>query len=285
LNSLCFKRHKNQLSVKEVNTLKKQLSTPELLHWPVTSVAYHALREKISSVSVSTWYKYAKLFGIQRKMKPKRVKKVGLIGNYPNEYWHIDTTQYELETGEATYIAFVIDNFSRLILGYHIAFRNSWENVRSVLQKAVDFSTSMVSTQQIFLIADGGRENHHPNVKAFLKGLKNIDVHVLRALKDITYSNSAIEATHRTIKGFYLNHLSFSSIGKLDEYLKNFVLKDFNELRPHCSLKGLTPYEKYTQPQKVLSFSSQFSSARQKRIEENSNFNCSVCNDGPSFKK
>ncbi len=55
---LCRKTYPGQLTVSETTVMKTLLNDERFKYWPVCSIAYYALREKLLSVSLSTWYYY-----------------------------------------------------------------------------------------------------------------------------------------------------------------------------------------------------------------------------------
>jgi putative transposase len=85
------------------------------------------------------------------------------------------------------------------------------------------------------LITDGGPENRFPE-------LINSIVHK-KALVDVHYSNSLIEAHNKLIKYNYLYRMEIQNIDELRTKIE-FIASDFNN-RPHVSLQGLTPNEAY----------------------------------------
>lgn len=89
----------------------------------------------------------------------------------------------------------------------------------------------------IALITDGGPEN---NLKSFLRGLPYPLEH-RKALVDVDYSNSLIEAHNKIIKYNYLYRMAVRDGAHLQNVLTRIV-NDFNN-RPHISLHGLTPNE------------------------------------------
>ena len=135
--SICSKHHPHQLALKEVRKMKKMLLDPELDHWPIVSIAASALRTKDLTASLYSWYKYARLLGITKKAHKGRVKKIGLVATQPNEYFHVDTTYYPLIDEKKVCITFVMDNFSKMILGFHVAEGLSFEGVK------IAFATAM----------------------------------------------------------------------------------------------------------------------------------------------
>jgi hypothetical protein len=76
---------------------------------------------------------------------------------------------------------------------------------------------------------------------------KEYPVEKLIALKDIMKSNALIESVNKLIKYDYLFPKKLQNQIQLTNYLKSFVIPDYNNKRPHGSLGGLTPLEAYKQ--------------------------------------
>ena len=89
----------------------------------------------------------------------------------------------------------------------------------------------------ITLITDGGPEN---NLKTFLSEL-SLPLEHRKALIDIQYSNSLIEAHNKILKYNYLYRMDIPDGERLKTVLPKMI-EDFNN-RPHISLQGLTPNE------------------------------------------
>jgi transposase InsO family protein len=245
--SLCVKRHPHQLQVKEIKRMKKMLTDPELDHWPIVSIAGMALREKNLVASIYSWYKYAKLWGVNKKLVKKDKKKIGLVATRPNEYLHVDTTFYPLIDGKEACISFVLDNYSKMILGFHVAERNTFEIVRNSMRKAL----AVVATHpdqklhaHSFMVTDGGAENRNRKINEFIAQLTDHKLTRVIALKDIRFSNSPVEAVHRTLKGRYLKNRKFESLEAVEKYL-DWAVHDYNRARPHYKHRPRTPYEVY----------------------------------------
>lgn len=166
---LCMKNHPQQLGNKEIQKIKNILTDPEWSHWPVTSLASKALRDKTVIASTDSWYKYAKIFGIRRKLEKKFRKRIGLIATMPNEYLHCDLTIFPLANGKKVYITFVMDNYSKMILGYHVRTDKTFRGVIGALKMALtpmENQGAFIFTQ---LETDGGSENINSKVHDFLK--------------------------------------------------------------------------------------------------------------------
>ncbi len=69
-----------------------------------------------------------------------------------------------------------------------------------------------------------------------------ISIRKIIAQQDIIFSNSMVEAVNKIVKYRSLFLDSIPDINALQKHLEKFV-PVYNEMRPHCSLKGLTPSE------------------------------------------
>lgn len=278
-NQLCVRRHPQQLETKEILKIKSLLAAPETDHWPICSIQADALRKKIQVSSLYSWYKYARIWGIKKKLIKKQLKTKGLVTNEPNEYLHVDTTFYPLNDGQKVCISFVMDNYSKMILGYHVASRNTFDIVRASLSKALKVIAKHPTQKHSFLVTDGGKENHNKHIDSFISKLSKHKLTKIRALKDIRFSNSPVEAVHRTIKGRYLRNRKFESIKALNNYLK-WVVEDYNEARPHYKHGPRTPYEVYFDIPLGFDIRKRVKQAIQQRIKNNKCAACTQCAGG-----
>lgn len=276
--SLCVKRHPHQLETKEIGKIKKMLTDPGFDHWPIVSIASVALRKKRIVASLFSWYKYARIFGVTKKLVKKDRKLIGLVASRPNEYLHVDLTEFHV-AGKKVYIAFVMDNFSKMILGYHVMERKTFEVVKFALRKAIEIIITHPDHDHSFLVTDGGKENHNKEIEQFISRLTKHKVTKIRALKDITFSNSPVEAVHRTMKGRYLKRKLFESIDALLEYL-DWAVEDYNAIRPHYKHAPKTPREVYFNLKLGFNLQKRRKKAVQDRIKNNKCAKCIQCKDG-----
>jgi putative transposase len=89
------------------------------------------------------------------------------------------------------------------------------------------------------LVADGGSENHSITVQKLLESSKNPEIHKIIARKDITFSNSPIEAINKIMKHYLRSHKP-DNLEDLQLLLPK-IISDYQHQRPHGSLKGLIP--------------------------------------------
>ena len=103
---LCNKVYPNQITVFEVETIKKVLRHPKTQHWSIRSVFYHGIRNGELSVSLNTFYKVNRLLGIRKtkdRFKKKKRKK-GIRAKQPNEIWHADITTLKTSDNKRYYL-------------------------------------------------------------------------------------------------------------------------------------------------------------------------------------
>lgn len=271
---LCVKRHPQQLENKEILKMKKLLTSKDTDHWPIMSIQADALRKQKLVASLYSWYKYARLWGIKKKLIKKQQKKEGLIAKHPNEYLHVDTTFYPLIDGKTICISFVMDNYSKMILGYHVAERNTFEIVKNSMKNALKTIAKHPNQKHSYLVTDGGKENHNKHIDEFISRLTKHKITKIKALsKILIFSNSPVEAVHRTIKGRYLRNKKFENIRAVKNYLK-WAVEDYNKIRPHYKHKPRTPYEVYFDIPLGFDIRKRIKKAIAKRVKNNK---CSAC--------
>ena len=208
---------------------------------------------------------------------PRRVRgQCSSTDESPNEYIHIDTTFWPLPSGVKAAIVLVSDNFSKAVLGWNVSLKKDGENALAALQKAVEtIKTHHPLLEQTRLITDGGGENHNVIIEQYIESLDLPMLDKLVAQKDVKFSNSAIESINKIIKRYLRKKLP-NSLEELIGCIEEIIL-DYNCIRPHGSLKGLTPHESYTNQDVKIQQKHCKMKARAMRISENKAVNCGVC--------
>ena len=126
------------------------------------------------------------------------------------------------------------------------------------------------------LLVDGGTENNNSLVDQYMNS-EGVSLKKIIAGRDIQFSNSMVEAQNRLIKYNYLFKHPFRDLQELERIL-DWIIKDFNHIRPHHSLGGLTPFEALNGtilPCEQWKF--QMHEARETRILENTSQSCGIC--------
>lgn len=136
---LCYKRVSRQISRKEIETMKTLLKEKKYLNWSSGSVWGKAVKDGKISMSVQSWYHYAKILGLGLKRKKfyKKRKRISVRAEKPNEIWHMDVTRYKTMDHKMMYIYTVMDNFSRKILAWDVSEKLSGTIHLQSLKRAV----------------------------------------------------------------------------------------------------------------------------------------------------
>jgi putative transposase len=248
--------------------------------WSIQAIAWFAIKHKIVTACVSTWYKYIKILNIQRTSAKSRRKNhdIGIRAASPHKLWHMDVTIFKTQDNIKAYIHILMDNNSRAILGFRISLKLKAANTVSLLKEANDkyILPNSAKLQEVTLLTDGGSENQAAEVEDFTDSSDNI-IRKLRSLVDVTFSNSMVEAYNKILKYGFLYHKELPDFVALKNYLPK-AIKEYNEIRPHHAHKYLTPTEVLNGQQiQQDKFKQEFKQAMIKRNKEHQNPECGVC--------
>jgi len=153
-----------------------------------------------------------------------------------NQLWSSDITYYLL-LDRFFYIVFIMDVYSRRILGYNLADNMRAENNLWALQQAL--KTRRIKDYE-------GRLIHHSDKGAqytsndYTDLLEQYGIRI--SMCNEVYENTHIERINDTIKNQCLKRWNINSIKELRHRLAE-AIKNYNEQRPHQSLGGLSPIQ------------------------------------------
>lgn len=272
---VCKKVHPTQLTQQEVNLMEKLLARPDKLHWPVSAICYWARRENLLFASLNTWYKYNKLLGWRTFAVKFRARKYfSLKAKYPNQYWHADVALFRTLDGAVSYIYTVVDNFSRKVLAWEVAEKLTATIRLQSIKQAYENALGQQQNLNVNLVMDGGPENNNHIIDRFIK---NNQLTRLVALKDISFSNSMVEAVNKQLKYNSLFRKKMENFSALQKEVDSFF-KEYNGERPHYALHGFTPDEVYNdQPLVSNPYQQQIREAVKKRMADNQQNYCWLC--------
>ena len=191
----------------------------------------------------------------------------------PNELWHVDTTVIRLLDGTKVYLHAVIDNFSRRILAWRVTDAFAVVTTVAILRDAVN--GAVVRDEPPTVVADAGVENVNAGVDGLIEcGMLS---RVL-ALRDVTFSNSMIEAWWRTLKHQWLFLNTLDTTAAVRRLVAFYVAAHNTEI-PHSAFRGQTPDEMYYGrgeriPEQLETAKQQ---AREARVRANRARSCAVC--------
>ncbi|MDR2972608.1 MAG: integrase core domain-containing protein [Bacteroidales bacterium] len=271
----CLKQSLLNVSPSELQTIKTFVQDEQYKDAPLTAIYYEMMRKERAFMSLTTFYKYAKFFNntaIRKRFKIKQ--KTGIRAVKPKEIIHADVCVYRPLDYTKCFIYFIVDNFSRMILGWKISleYKSSimLDNLRNIYLTHLFNEEDPCAT----LIVDDGIEN-----KGYVcSSIENQEIKLNRlvAQKDIRFSNSMVEAVNKRMKYDFLFRNQLLDFEHTQQFLETAV-EQYNN-RPHSALFGLTPYEVFhgAIPDKNL-FKDQKEQAKMLRKAENKALSCDSC--------
>ncbi len=156
----------------------------------------------------------------------------------PNQVWQSDITYFEL-VNKFHYITFIIDAFTRRIVGHQVSKRLSTEQTTlPALQMAINLRKKQISNLHgLIFHSDGGGQYYD---KEFLKLTKKN--HFVNSMCEYAWENGKAERINGVIKNNYLKHRNINSFEDLQKEVDRSVyLYNFN--KPHIKLQRKTPIE------------------------------------------
>ena len=269
----CTKRFPNQLLPTEVTTIKTYMNDDNYKHWSKSSVYLKALRDEKLRCGISTFYKYCRLLGFNNRPRRKKSDDYNPVKtNEPNELWCADVTIFKTADNSKHYIHFLIDHYSKMILGYRIEKSSSALAIKSLIQNAC----LEYQPEKIQFLTDGGSENVNHIVSNFINS-PDIPIKHLIAQKDVVFSNSMIEAINKIIKHQFLHPKEITNGNQLTNIMIN-TIAIYNNIRPQMSLGGNTPVETQNGlPIDISRYTHNFKEQKQLRLTQNKKNGCKVC--------
>ena len=153
-----------------------------------------------------------------------------------NQAWSSDITYFEVG-GVFYYITFVMDCYSRKILGYSVSQRLMTEQTTMpALQMAV-INRGRTIPKGIVFHSDGGGQYFD---KVFLKYTQKLKMK--NSMCEYAYENGKAERLNGIIKNNYLRHYTIKNFEQLSKSV-DLCVSLYNNERPHKNLKYATPVE------------------------------------------
>jgi len=153
-----------------------------------------------------------------------------------NQIWTSDITYFKIR--ESTYyIVFIMDVYSRRIIGYSVADNMRAELNVKALQMALDLRGISKYGNQLIHHSDKGSQYIS---NAYTQLLGNYEIRI--SMCNNVYENTHIERVNGTIKNQYLNRWKINSFSHLQKKLLDAVWA-YNYEKPHRSLKKISPVD------------------------------------------
>ena len=161
---------------------------------------------------------------------------IGLVINKPNQVWQSDITYFEFN-GRYYYITFIIDAFTRVIVGYAVSQRLKTEQTTlPALQKAIKSRLDLnVNLDALIFHSDGGGQYYDKDFLLLTKKHK-----IISSMCQYPWENGKAERINGVIKNNYLIHRIINSFEQLQTEVDRSVLL-YNNEKPHCKLQRKSP--------------------------------------------
>lgn len=158
---------------------------------------------------------------------------IGLELTTVNQVWVSDITYYEME-GQFYYLTFIMDLYSRYIVGHSVSRNLTTENTTLLaLRRAL---RSRPINPGLILHSDGGGQYYSKDFKVLTARYK-----ISNSMGKTAYENPNAERVNGTIKNSYLRYFRPRDFGELEKQVTRAV-RNYNR-RPHASLKRMCPKE------------------------------------------
>lgn len=153
-----------------------------------------------------------------------------------NQAWSSDITYFEIDNA-FYYITFVLDCYSRRILGQQVSSRLMTEQTSMpALKKAIKARGNAIPEGIIFH-SDGGGQYYD---QEFIRLTERYEFK--NSMCEYAYENGKVERLNGVIKNNYLKHWQIEDLGQLVEAVDRAV-RLYNADKPHSSLQRNTPIE------------------------------------------
>lgn len=153
-----------------------------------------------------------------------------------NQVWQSDITYYEV-CGRFYYITFIIDAYSRRILGYSVSKRLLTEHTTLPALKMAIKTRQNIDLQGLIFHSDGGGQYY---AQAFLEVTENEKI--INSMCKNAYENGKAERLNGIIKNNYLRHRNINSFEKLLKEVDRSV-QLYNHEKPHIELTRKSPIQ------------------------------------------
>lgn len=163
---------------------------------------------------------------------PNMVEDYELTGVY--QVLVSDITYYELH-GKFYYLTFIMDLYSREILGHSVSRSLRTEETTLAALKRVVRKIGRQNLKGTIIHSDGGGQYYDKEFRKYTQGLDMIN----SMCKDV-YENPHAERINGTIKNDYVKPWNPNSYTDLQNYVAK-AINNYNTDRPHSSLKRITP--------------------------------------------
>lgn len=196
-------------------------------------------RDKFCEIFMDLGYRIRTIKNCRRTTIPTHLNYPNLIEGMmvtrPHQVVQSDITYFDIE-GKFYYLVFIIDVFTREILGYNVS--NNMRKESNI--KALKMALKQIKPSEAKDMIHHSDRGSQYGSSAYKKILKDAGIELSMGLK--AQDNAFAERVNGTIKNEYLNLWSIETLRILKAKTKKAV-NHYNIKRQHDSLNGKTPKE------------------------------------------
>jgi putative transposase len=202
----------------------------------------------------------ASLSSVLRYIKANNLKAKQLIGQerkafemeYANDMWQADTSHALTITISGkkykTYLIMIIDDASRLIVGYGFFFNDNAVNMQIVLKQAI---AKYGVPKRLFVDNGGAYRNDQLNMIC-----ASVQTVLIHSKPYTPQGKGKIERSFRTIKDKWMNGIDWNQFGSLEsihESFSQFLNTSYNNSN-HSSLPDTTPKKRFIKDKEKIRY-------------------------------
>jgi putative transposase len=158
----------------------------------------------------------------------------------PNDMWQMDIMSFFIRDQHRVYLISALDDCSRMIVSWGLFKDQTADNVLEVLRTGL----LRFGAPAEILTDQGAQFKHWGGVTQFEKLLRKLNVFHIKARAHHPQTCGKIEAFHKTIHRELIDKEFFISQEQATEKIGRFI-EHYNYGRPHSSLDGFTPSDRY----------------------------------------
>lgn len=158
----------------------------------------------------------------------------------PNDLWQMDIMGFYIRDAHKVYLISALDDCSRMLVGWGLFREQTAENVLEVLRGAL----VRFGVPKEILTDQGAQFKQWGGVTRFEKLLKKLKVEHIKARPHHPQTCGKIEAFHKSIHRELIDKEFFVTQEQAVEKIGRFI-EHYNYGRPHSSLEGFTPSDRY----------------------------------------
>ncbi len=158
----------------------------------------------------------------------------------PNDLWQMDLMGFYIRGAHKVHLVSALDDCSRMIVGWGLFREQTAENVLEVLRG----SLVRFGAPKEILTDQGAQFKHWGGVTQFEKLLKKLKIEHITARAHHPQTCGKIEAFHKSIHRELIDKEFFVTQEQAVEKIGRFI-EHYNYGRPHSSIDGFTPSDRY----------------------------------------